>query len=198
MIFIMGVEVQHIGWWLSGGGIVAMLVTPLWMMAKTRITKKAMYASAIVIEMSAYVAIFLFAGPGTGLLLVLFILFLGIGDAACQLAPNSMVADTVEVDELATGERREGTIYGAISFCLKLGMAGGAFLSSIVLDIFGFVPGTGLAAQSEFALTGIRIAYCLLPVLLWVCAFVILRRYSLTEARFEEIQQRLRSRAALE
>ena len=198
MTFIMGVEVQHIGWWLSGGGIVAMLVTPLWMMAKTRITKKAMYASAIVIEISAYVAIFLFAGPGTGLLLVLFILFLGIGDAACQLAPNSMVADTVEVDELATGERREGTIYGAISFCLKLGMAGGAFLSSIVLDIFGFVPGTGLAAQSEFALTGIRIAYCLLPVLLWVCAFVILRIYSLTEARFEEIQQRLRSRAALE
>lgn len=195
MTFIMNIELQHIGWWLSGGGIVAMLVTPLWMMARTRISKKAMYTAAIVIEMCVYTAIFLLVGPGTLLLLVFIILFMGVGDAACQLAPNSMVADTVEVDELATGERREGTIYGAISFCLKLGMAGGAFVSSIVLDAFGFVPGTGLAVQSEMALSGIRIAYSVLPVLLWVCAFVILRRYDLTEARFEEIQQRLLDRA---
>lgn len=103
-----------------------------------------------------------------------------------------MVPDTVEVDELRTGMRREGAIFGAWSFCRKLGMAGGAFLASLGLSIVGFVSGAGSEAQSPAALAGIRVIYALVPCTLWILAMVLMWRYELSEARFNDIKARLR------
>jgi len=125
-------------------------------------------------------------------LVLLFIIFFltGIGDAAGQLASNAMVPDTVEVDEAKTGSRREGAIFGAWSFCRKLGMATGAFLVSLSLFIFGFKSGAGTTPDAT-ALTGIRITYALLPFILWISAIVILRKYDLDEQKFNNIKSSL-------
>jgi Na+/melibiose symporter-like transporter len=74
-------------------------------------------------------------------------------------------------------------------------MAGGAFLTSLVLAQFGFVS-DGDVEQSESALFGIRIAYSALPFVLWLCAFLLLRRYNLTEAKFKEIKDQIQQRVA--
>jgi glycoside/pentoside/hexuronide:cation symporter, GPH family len=120
----------------------------------------------------------------------LFVL-MGLGDAACQLAPHSMAPDTVEAGQLQSGLRSDGMIFGAISGCLKLGMAIGAYLVSITLSWSGFQPGEAVLAQAPAAVNGVRIAYCLVPVLLWLVALWLLRGYDLDEARHDSIRAQL-------
>ena len=66
-------------------------------------------------------------------------------------------------------------------------MAGGAFLASIILDVFGYV--SGASEQPDSALWGIRIAYAGIPVVLWFLSWVLLKKYDLSEEKFEEIKQ---------
>ena len=68
-------------------------------------------------------------------------------------------------------------------------MAGGAFLASILLSIFGFV--SGAPEQTESASLGIRIAFSALPFVLWLTTLRLLRRYDLTEEKFNEIKANL-------
>ncbi|HET6629985.1 MAG TPA: glycoside-pentoside-hexuronide (GPH):cation symporter [Woeseiaceae bacterium] len=190
--FVMGVQTRNVGWWISIAAIAATLATPAWTVIGQRMGKIATYRTAILIQLVVYLCICLFVGPSVIWLLVGLFIILGVGDAACQLAPNAMMPDTVEAGELHAGTRREGAISGAMSACLKLGMAGGAFLASAVLDVFGFV--SGASVQHDQALLGIRLAYALLPVLLWVGVLLLLRGYDLTEERFEKIKVELAQR----
>lgn len=198
LTFAMHIEVRHIGWFSAGAATVAMLVTPLWMRAGRvwGVGKRHVYATAILIEIVGYAAMFLLAHPDSLAVLVMLLVLIGIGDAACQLAPNSMVPDTVEADEISSGTRREGTILGALSGGLKLGMAGGAFLASMTFGFAGFVPGQGLAAQAESAIFGVRVAYCLAPIALWTAALWLLRRYDLDEDRHNQLRSRIALGAA--
>ena len=68
-------------------------------------------------------------------------------------------------------------------------MAGGAFLASILLSLFGFV--SGAPEQVESASLGIRIAFSALPFVLWVITLRLLRRYDLTEDKFNLIKDKL-------
>jgi Na+/melibiose symporter-like transporter len=130
--------------------------------------------------------------------LVLFVLlaFAGAIDAGTQLMPNSMVPDTVEVDEARTGERREGALFGAWGFCRKLGMTLGAFLVSLALAAVGFQQGVPPTAQTEDAVLGIRLIYAALPCFLWLLAMAVLTRFDLTEERFNAIKAELLTKRA--
>ena len=102
-----------------------------------------------------------------------------------------MVPDTVEAGQLETGVRRDGMIFGAISGCMKLGMAVGAFLASVTFSFAGFTPGEHVATQTESAILGVRAAYCLIPVALWLTALWLLRHYDLDEAHHDRIRRQL-------
>jgi len=193
--FVMRVDAKVVGPLIAIGSVVGLVMTPIWVLIARRIGKRNGYFVGMTI--SALMSLPALIIPSE-LYLLLFIVMLvaGVGDAATQLFPNSMVPDTVEVDELRTGMRREGAIFGAWSFCRKLGMAGGAFLVSIGLSAVGFVSGVGAAGQSSEALTGIRFIYGLVPFSLWVLAMIALWRYELSEARFNEIKKRIQNRGA--
>lgn len=172
--------------------LTATLATPPWVVIVRKIGKRRAYTYGLTYSALMSLPAF-FLPPSLYLLLFGLLFLIALGDAGNQLLPNSMVADTIEVDELQSGERREGTIFGAWAFCRKAGMAGGAFLTSVVLAQFGFVSGAG-AEQTEMAVTGIRVAYSFLPFLLWGSALLVLRRYDLSEKRFEEIQKEIAQR----
>lgn len=197
LTLVLTIPIKFVGWFAAGVAAVAMMATPLWMRASKRggIGKRRMYSIAIVIEMVAYGAIFMLAGADSIAVFIVLLLLLGTGDAACQLAPHSMAPDTVDAGDAQTGVRCDGMIFGAISGCLKLGMAIGAFMASMTLDLAGFVPGEAVATQSASALLGVRIAYCLIPVLLWAIAFWLLRRYDLDEVRHDQIRKQLAARS---
>jgi glycoside/pentoside/hexuronide:cation symporter, GPH family len=197
LTIVMQVQVKYVGWFSAGAASVAMLVTPLWMRAGKHwgLGKRRMYSTAILIEIVAYGGIFLLVGANSVALFVALFVLMGVGDAACQLAPHSMAPDTVEAGELQSGLRSDGMIFGAISGCLKLGMAIGAFLVSVTLSYSGFVSGEAVATQAASAITGVRIAYCLIPVGLWLVALWLLRHYELDEARHDGIRAQLAARS---
>ncbi|MFN7142317.1 MAG: MFS transporter [Myxococcota bacterium] len=92
----------------------------------------------------------------------------GIVGAVAVVAAGSMLADIVDAHELATGERREGVFFGALSFARKAAtgvgtILGGAFLSAIAFPAQA-APGTvdpwlvnalGLCAGPATAVFGI-------------------------------------------
>ncbi len=188
LTMVLQLKANMIGLYMAIGAITATFATPLWVWAGRKLAKRKGYFVAIVISALAPLPV-LFAGSGAFALMFAVLVIAGIGDAANQLFPNAMVPDTVEVDELRTGERREGAIFGAWSFCRKLGMTLGAFLVSVLLSQSGFVQGAQV--QPDSALLGIRLIYALLPATLWILAFLALTRFRLSEANFNDIKAQI-------
>lgn len=190
-VFVMKLTPAMVGPLAAIGAVAATLATPVWTRIARRLGKRRTY----FVSLSAAAALSLpamFITPDLKLLLFAVLLAAGIADSANQLLPNAMVPDTVEFDEHNTGQRREGTIFGSWAFCRKLGMALGAFAVSLLLARFGFQAGAD--AQPGSAITGIRIAYALIPCLLWIGAIAVLRHYDLDETRFNTLKQAIAER----
>ena len=66
----------------------------------------------------------------------------------------SMLADVTDVDELLSGQRREGMYYGVIAFAQTATAALVVWLAGLVLDLAGYRPDV---EQTETAMWGIRL-----------------------------------------
>lgn len=193
LTYVMRADATMIGPLIAIGGVTATIFTPPWVLVSKRLGKRPAYFSALAIScVMALPALFLPPSMFTILFAVYFLA--AIGDAGNQLMSNSMVPDTVEVDEHRTGERREGAIFGAWAFCLKLGMALGAFFVSIGLQSAGFLQGSGVEAQPALAITGVRLLYGLVPFVFWIGAILVLSRYDLSETRFNILKKEIADR----
>ncbi len=194
LLYMLTVVVQItpnlIGSFMAIGAVTATIVTPIWVIIGRKMSKRRSYYVALVLSAVAPIPM-LFVQPGAYVVLIFILIFIGTSEAANQIFPNAMVPDTVEIDELRTGERREGAIFGAWAFCRKIGMTGGAFLVSLLLSASGFIQGAGADAQPDTALLGVRLGYALLPICLWIIALLLLRRYKLTEEMFNETKAQI-------
>ena len=191
VIFVMKIDKGLIGVMIAAGAASAMLVTPLWVRLATRFGKSRIYSLAITLGIALQLPVY-WLHPGMPLLLFLLLISAGIADAATQLCPNAMVPDTVEYDELRSGERREGAIFGMWLLARKLGMAGGAFFASLALATFGFAQGA--ENQTAVALHGIRLAYVIIPSAIWLLALILLRFYRLDEDSFNDLRSAINAR----
>ncbi len=190
LTLVINVERNSIGSFMAVSAVVGTIATPFWVFFGRKMEKRKGYYIALILSLLALIP-FLFIQPNATTSLFFMLVFVGIADAATQLFPNAMVPDTVEVDELQTGERREGTIFGAWAFCRKFGMTAGAFLVSLMLSAFGLVKGGELDVQPESALLGIRLSYSLLPMTLWIIALLLLHRYKLSGENFNAIKKQI-------
>lgn len=184
---VMRVAPQQAALYMSIGGVVGVVATPIWVAIGRKIGKQRGYYTGLTITAAMTIPT-LFIIPEQAPLLLLALVVAGVGDAATQLFPNAMAPDTVEVDELRSGLRREGAIFGAWGFCRKLGMTGGAFIVSLALSAVHFSPGVAPELQADGAVIGIRVIYSAIPLILWLAALFAFTRYDLTEARFEALK----------
>jgi GPH family glycoside/pentoside/hexuronide:cation symporter len=104
----------------------------------------------------------------------------------------SMTADVCDLDELATGKRREG-IFGAIYWWMvKLGFAVAGLLSGAIMSFVAFSPGA--AVQPDGAVDGLRLFYSGVPIFGTLLAMWFMRDYGLDEARAREVHAELERR----
>lgn len=192
---IVAIAPKSAGQFMVAGAVSALIATPLWVNFAKKIGKPKGYVIAICGAIIMAIPS-LFINPDLVWALIPILIVVGIFDAATQLFPNAMIPDTVEIDELRTGQRREGAIFGAWGFARKLGMTGGAFLVSQLFAIIGFVPGLAASMQSQTALNGIRIIYAVLPICLWLLALYLFSKYDLDETKFDEIKRKIQERDA--
>jgi GPH family glycoside/pentoside/hexuronide:cation symporter len=102
-------------------------------------------------------------------------------------------ADVMDYDELESGKRREGAFSACGSYLMKIGLAIGMGASGFVLKWSGFDEKLG-GAQTEHALTMMRVFLAVLPIIGLVLAFIALWRFRLTREETLEIRRKLEAR----
>lgn len=106
----------------------------------------------------------------------------------------SMTADICDMDELETGERREG-LFGAIYWWMvKFGAAFAGLLSGLILASVGFDQ--SITIQSDITLAGLRAAFILVPVTGTIIGILVMRSYELDESSVNEIRAQLDARGS--
>jgi GPH family glycoside/pentoside/hexuronide:cation symporter len=129
-----------------------------------------------------------FLPPNAQMVVFALAVLAGFGVAIVQVTPWSMVPDVMEVDELATGQRREATHYGILTFAQKGGTALALALMQAVLALTGYVAG---AQQTPGVLLAIRLMMGPVPALLLAVSAVLALRYPLTRERYAEVRAQL-------
>ena len=134
-----------------------------------------------------------FLPPNAQMIVFALALLAGFGVAIVQVTPWAMVPDVMEVDELATGQRREATHYGILTFAQKGGTALALALMQAVLALTGYVAG---AEQPPSALLAIRLMIGPVPAVLMGLSALLALRYPLTRERYAEVRTQLAKRRA--
>lgn len=82
----------------------------------------------------------------------------GLGIATAYVVPWSMVPDLIELDQQATGLRREGSYYSFVAFFQKLGTAVALWAVGQALDASGYITPLTDNARQAAILLGERLA----------------------------------------
>jgi Na+/melibiose symporter-like transporter len=164
---------------------------PFWMMMTRKYDKKP--------AMNVGLGLSIIAG-GLFVLLVLFrssvvsqpffffpyAIIAGIGTGALFTIPLSMVADTIDYDELKRGYRYEGFYFGSLTLYYKLSQALAIFFIGILLDLIRF--DSSLIVQSEFTLISLGLILAFGTILSFLFAYLSLRMYPLNEGIVRQMQ----------
>jgi len=138
-----------------------------------------------------------FLQPDQVTLLFVLAIAASFGVATAYVVPWSMLPDVIELDELQTGQRREGVFYSFMTLLQKVGLAVGIFVVGQALELAGFVsatPGEPLPTQPESALFAIRMAIGPLPTVCLLLGLILVYFYPLTRDVHEEIMLKLQER----
>ncbi|MGH7288230.1 MAG: MFS transporter, partial [Myxococcota bacterium] len=110
---------------------------PIWLAISRRVEKRTLYVMGAASWIGSQVfllaatpewpRLWIFVGAAIG----------GVGYAAADMIPWSMLGEVVDEDELRSGERREGLYTGTFTFLRKLGGAAAAFCALSVLELSG-------------------------------------------------------------
>jgi glycoside/pentoside/hexuronide:cation symporter, GPH family len=174
----------------------ALLLIPVWGWACVRMGKKPVYFLGMAFWLMAQAGLVLLA-PGPSMWIYVLAVLAGVGISVCYLVPNAMLPDVIELDELETGQRREGIYYGCFVFLQKIALALGTFFVGQALALAGYIsagPGEVPPVQPESALTAIRLAIGPLPALAIIAGMILAAFYPINKSRHAQILARIDAR----
>jgi GPH family glycoside/pentoside/hexuronide:cation symporter len=167
-----------------------------WQWVSQKLDKKIVYFLGSIIWLIAQIGLFTLQ-PGQVTLMYILAILAGIGVAVAYLIPWSMIPDVIELDELQTGQRREGIFYAFMVLLQKFGLALGLFIVGIALEAAGFiarVPDKPIPVQPESALFAIRLTVAPLPALFLICGMILAYFYPITREVHADILNQLQER----
>ena len=168
----------------------AVIPTVAWM--SRRVGKKNAFMLSQGISLIGYALLYVLMVPGRPYMFLFALPFFSFGIGGLFTLMMSMTADVCDLDELATGKRREG-IFGAIYWWMvKLGFAVAGLLSGAIMAWVAFTPGAPV--QPDGAVDGLRLFYSGVPIFGTLLAMWIMRTYDLDEKRALEVNAELQRR----
>lgn len=120
---------------------------------------------------------------------VIYGVLLGIGFGGLITIPFSMIADTIDEEELVSGHRAEGLYYGGMSFSYKMSQSVAIFLLGVILDLVGFNP--DLKVQPESTLLGLGLILAIGTIIVLLIAGSFYYNYSITKQKAEDTKQKI-------
>jgi Na+/melibiose symporter-like transporter len=132
----------------------------------------------------------LFLTPSTPLFLICLVgVIVGVGYGCAHTLPRAMFPDVLDLDELETGERREGIYSGIMTFLMKMGNSLAMFLIGILLQAVGYFP---IAEQTGIALKTMRLTMCFGPMAFILFALAAGFVYPITFTSYKKIRAELK------
>jgi len=162
-----------------------------WSILSLRIGKKRTYYIGTSIWVVAQVVL-IFLPKSNVYLLFIMSVFTGMGVGCTFLMPNVMIPDVIELDELETGQRREGLFYSFFVFSQKAATAFTLFIIGQLLEFTGY---NGDSAQQPLsAQLTIRIIVGPLASFFLIIAIIFTYFYPITKEFHDDIKLQLQQR----
>ncbi len=165
---------------------------PVVTLLSKRLGKKAAFLISQGISIAGYVCFWWCFNPAHPWMMFLPLPLFAFGIGGLFTIMMSMTADICDLDELTTGARREG-VFGAVYWWMvKFGFAIAGLGGGLIMKGVGFDE--SVAVQTPGALTGLRIAYIVVPIVGTAIAMAFMWRYDLDEARSRDIREQIAAR----
>ncbi len=140
----------------------------------------------------AFLTSWVLYNPAFPYLQLVFFFLIAPGLSCVWILSASMIADICDVDEQATGLRREGAYGAAFSFMCKAAITVTLILSGYILNLCGY-DASSPAPTSE-SIFRLRVLYMVIPTCFFGLAFGLTLFYPLSEQRVRAIREQLNQR----
>ena len=118
----------------------------------------------------------------------------GLGLSGMASVQNNIFPDVTDVDEMITGERREGVIATFSTFIKKFVSGFASFGIGKLLGAFGYNTQLEAAQQSDSAVFGVTICFTLIPMVFMFLSFLSIMNYRLTKEKLGFIRAKIKEK----
>jgi GPH family glycoside/pentoside/hexuronide:cation symporter len=138
---------------------------------------------------------FLFTPTSPAAALYIFAALVGIGSGGVVIMVYAIFPDIPDVDELRSGERREGTYSALTTFTRKLSSALAVFAVAQVLQIAGYIPPMEQAGklieatQTPTFINALRLFFVFIPVAFISFGIFFAARFPLTVNLYQRLEK---------
>jgi glycoside/pentoside/hexuronide:cation symporter, GPH family len=184
--------------------VTAFLMLSVWRLVAVRVGKAAVYMMGNALWVIAELGLLMLKPGQSGLenvrlnwTLYALGVVIGMGVSTAYLIPWSMIPDVIELDELKTGQRREGVFYSFMVLLQKLVLAAALAIVGQTLQAAGFLSqmaGQPEPVQPPAALDAIRWMVGPLPALVLAIGIALAYFYPITKEKHAEILLQLAER----
>ncbi len=174
--------------------LMSILSQPIWMMIASKYDKKPSMIFGLLLSFFAgiiFLGLVIFKSNVVSNVFYFFpyAIVAGFGTGALFTLPLSMVADTIDYDELNRGYRFEGFYFGSLTLYYKLSQSIAIFFIGILLDLIRF--DSSLSIQSEFTLISLGLILAFGTMISFTLSYLSLRMYDLNKEKVIEIQHKI-------
>ena len=174
---------------------------PFYVWFSKRTSKAKSYIVGLVIWTVAMLFSFLLSPDSGWIWVYIFAGVIGLGTGGIVVMIYAIFPDIPDVDELASGQRREGIYSALVTFIRKFSSALAIFAVSNVIGWAGYIPpvqetingATKLIEQpqSDTFLFVLRLIFMILPIILLIFALFFAARFPLTPALHQRLNHYL-------
>jgi glycoside/pentoside/hexuronide:cation symporter, GPH family len=170
----------------------------IWARLSNSIGKKGVYYRGMIFWIVVSLLLYSVQPEWDNWVVIVLGVLAGVGVATAFLVPWSMIPDVVELDELETGQRREGVFYGFFVFFQKVGVAVGLYLISLLLEVNGYITPQGgeTVVQPDAALFMIRLLVGPIPAVILAAGIGLVYKFPITKEQHERTLAELAKRKA--
>lgn len=177
-----------------GAVITTIIVIPVVAKMSKTLGKKKAFLLSQGISIIGYILLYILFVPGKPYLFLFALPFFSFGIGSLFTLMMSMTSDVIDIDELNTGKRREGSLGAIYWWMVKFGTAVAGLLSGLILSIVHYIPNA--ATQSDSTMFWLRISFSGIPILGTLGAIWSMKDYDIDETKALEVRDLINQRKA--
>ncbi|WP_416439304.1 MFS transporter [Phnomibacter sp. MR] len=177
-----------------GAIITTLLVIPVVARMSKIMGKKKAFLVSQGISIVGYILLYVLFVPGKPYLFLFALPFFSFGIGSLFTLMMSMTSDVIDIDELNTGKRREGSLGAIYWWMVKFGTAVAGLLSGLILSLVAFK--SNAATQTDDTMFWLRIFFVGIPILGTLTAIWAMKDYDVDEAKALEVRDLIAKRKA--